>query len=296
MSGKALSLQSFGGLLTNPLYAGRIVVPRWGFEGAGDFEPLVDAALFDKVQIVLLGRRPRRTGRHLDHPDFPLRRIVSCSSCGAPLTGSWSTSHTGARYGYYRCPRKACRGVNVRKEHLDALLANLLATFSVRPEVFRLLAAVLEDTWREAQRETLAKGKLLASRKADQDRRKDKLVGALLDGKIDQATYDEQTRRLNADRLLLAEEVTREEHRGIDLSATLSFAEQVLRDLRGCWNRLPWQQRPGFLRSLYPGGLVYIDGAIGTADVPWWIRPLGCSTEKPEVLAPPAGIEPARTA
>jgi len=61
-TGKRLSPQSFGEILTNGLYTGRIVKPEWGIDVDGDFEALVAEDTFRAVQAVLrvepLRRRP----------------------------------------------------------------------------------------------------------------------------------------------------------------------------------------------------------------------------------------------
>jgi DNA invertase Pin-like site-specific DNA recombinase len=123
--GRRLTKQSFGNMLRNPLYMGRVVMPTWDIDVQGDFEPIVDASLFQAVQDVLHGRSPAKSSHVRDHPDFPLRRVVRCGRCSSPLTGSWSTGRS-RRYAYYRCPMKGCgrssRGSNVRKEDLEELL------------------------------------------------------------------------------------------------------------------------------------------------------------------------------
>ena len=55
-NGKPLTPQSFGNLLRNRLYAGWLVVPKWGFEAKGDFAQLVPEVLFARVQRLLDGR------------------------------------------------------------------------------------------------------------------------------------------------------------------------------------------------------------------------------------------------
>ena len=79
-----------------------------------------------------------KESRNLDHPDFPLRRVVRCGRCDTPLTASWSRGRN-RRYPYYHCRKKACGGTNVRKELLEDLFVSHLKALNVRPEVFRVL-------------------------------------------------------------------------------------------------------------------------------------------------------------
>ena len=88
--GLTLSPQSFGQLMRNPIYIGKIESRDYGVSTRGDFEPIVDEATFYRAQAVLDGRVVVSGPRHRNRPDFPLRGFVRCESCGRGLTGSWS--------------------------------------------------------------------------------------------------------------------------------------------------------------------------------------------------------------
>ena len=72
------SPQSFGQMVRNSIYVGRIESPDYGVSTRGDFEPLIDEPTFYRVQAVLDGRvvvagpRPRI-----------IRIFRSGDSCGA---------------------------------------------------------------------------------------------------------------------------------------------------------------------------------------------------------------------
>lgn len=88
-TGQRVGPTTFHNLLRNPIYAGLLVVKRWGIEPhRGDFQPIVSEALFEAAQAVLDGRRLSVTPHARNHPDFPLRRFVRCHACETPLTGS----------------------------------------------------------------------------------------------------------------------------------------------------------------------------------------------------------------
>jgi hypothetical protein len=54
--GLRLSPQSFGQMMRNPIYFGKIESPDYGVSAQGDFEPVVDEATFYRAQAVLDGR------------------------------------------------------------------------------------------------------------------------------------------------------------------------------------------------------------------------------------------------
>jgi DNA invertase Pin-like site-specific DNA recombinase len=123
--GLALSPQSFGQILRNPIYIGKIESPEYGVSGRGDFDALVSEQTFYGAQAVLNGRVQVIGPRERNHPDFPLRGFVRCEACGRPLTGSWSKGRNG-RYAYYHCQRQ-CRAVNVSKLKLEGWFVDELA-------------------------------------------------------------------------------------------------------------------------------------------------------------------------
>jgi hypothetical protein len=56
-AGTTISAQTLGAVLRNEIYVGRIHVPTWSVRTTGDFEPLVSEETFDRVQVLLRGRR-----------------------------------------------------------------------------------------------------------------------------------------------------------------------------------------------------------------------------------------------
>jgi site-specific DNA recombinase len=85
--GLALSPQSFGQMMRNPIYIGKVESPDYGVSVQGDFEPVVDQATFYRAQTVLDGRVVVAGPRQRNHPDFPLRGFVRCDICGASNPG-----------------------------------------------------------------------------------------------------------------------------------------------------------------------------------------------------------------
>ena len=135
--GLTLTPQSFGQMMRNPIYIGKVESPDFGVSTVGDFEPLVDEATFYRAQAVLDGRVVVAGPRQRNHPDFPLRGFVRCDTCGRPLTGSWPKGRAG-RYAYYHCQRQ-CRAVNVSKAALEGAFADELALLQPTAGYMRLV-------------------------------------------------------------------------------------------------------------------------------------------------------------
>src|SRR5205807_10505133 len=127
---KRVSNQTFEQTLRKPVYAGRIIVPVWHIDVVGRHEPIVSQEAFDKVQMILDGRRPKITPHVRNNEDFPLRQFVCCGNCGDPLTGSWSRSKTKKRYGYYHCQDGCTR---VPRQTLESQFIDLLNQLNPKP-------------------------------------------------------------------------------------------------------------------------------------------------------------------
>ena len=290
--GNVLTPQTFGSMLRNHLYKGRVVVPKWDIDVKGDFEPLIEPSLFDAVQDVLDGRSPSKANRTRNHPDFPLRRIVRCGVCDSPFTGSKSRGRS-KYYAYYRCPRKDCGGSNIRKEDLESQTCDLLAKMSLQPTALQLLDQVVREAWEERQEVSITAAKQLETELRSVTQKQDRLMDKYLEGSgIDKDTFERQSTRLRQDEAALRNRYRATIPDEANLARSIDTAQMMLSDLESCWNHLEPQYRADFLGAVYPSGLTYQDGIIGTAEIPWWLNGLQPSKTENEDLAPPTGFEP----
>jgi site-specific DNA recombinase len=134
-------------MLRNTIYIGLIESPDYGVSTRGDFEPLVSEQTFYRAQAVSNGRVQVTVPRERNHPDFPLRNVVRCETCGRPLTGSWSKGRNGY-YAYYHCQRQ-CRAVNVSKTKLEGLFVDELALLQPTPGDMRLVKDRVLYVWQQ---------------------------------------------------------------------------------------------------------------------------------------------------
>lgn len=109
-SGLNMRPQEFQRLLRNPVYSGRVVVPRWGIDVEGAFEGLVSEELFNRVQAVLDRRALPKVQHKRANENFPLRGLLRCNLCNKPITASMSTGKGGGKFGYYRCVHNHLNG------------------------------------------------------------------------------------------------------------------------------------------------------------------------------------------
>ncbi len=113
----------------NKFYMGILTSEKYPEQIRGQHIPMVTKEQFYKVQAILDGRNTNKlvtANRSRDNRDFPLRKIVRCSKCGANFTGAWSKYH---KYAYYFC-RKRCIQKSIPVDTLQHELIKLLQTLT----------------------------------------------------------------------------------------------------------------------------------------------------------------------
>ncbi|WP_413512530.1 recombinase family protein [Myroides odoratus] len=108
MNAGKLSSTAFHVAIRNPIYCGKIFIPKYKDEEAyfvkGLHEALISETLFDQVQFVIDGnvRKERPNTKILSDINLPLRGFLVCPRCKRNLTGSASTGRNN-KYYYYHC-------------------------------------------------------------------------------------------------------------------------------------------------------------------------------------------------
>ena len=275
--GRPISKQAFGNLLKNEVYTGRIVRPQYEIDVVGAFEPLITRDLFIEVQRARGGKTSEiKETRRLNHPDFPLKRVIKCAECGLPITGSWSKGRPkDKKYGHYRCRGRGCGAVRIKRDDLHALMQTYLASVSVRPEVIRLLGAVISESWSEREALNLAERRRLEQDMSNLEGRERNLLDKYLDDKISEQDYMKAKERFSAEGLNLGSRLALLDATTPDLFEIIKFAESLLSNLAECWNRIDPLSQSVFVAGLFPDGLTYANGGLGTTESPWFIRTLG---------------------
>src|SRR3989344_1786729 len=120
--------QTLQRLFRNKFYMGLLTSEKYPEEITGQHTPMVTKEQFYKVGAILDGRNTNKlvtARKSRDNIEFPLRRIVRCSLCGANFTGGWSKYH---QYAYYFCRRRCVQKsipVKTIQEELIKLLQKL---------------------------------------------------------------------------------------------------------------------------------------------------------------------------
>ncbi len=290
--GKKVSLQTFEAILRNSLYAGIMQTKILEAPEQGLYEPIIDKALFDRVQAILSGKKHTVTPYQRNHPDFPLRQFVKCGICNRPLTASWSRGRN-KKFPYYRCPNQQCKAINVCKQDLEKEFISYLECLTPKTEYVELFKAITLDRWNEMQAQAISISRKLEHNAQELKMRKEKLVDAFIYKQlIDKATYDEQLDKLNEEIAFAEIEAHSAKLEAFDIESALNFAQHLVRNASRLWVEMNLDQRQRFQKVLFPKGLSFSEGKFGTAETCIFFNMLQESTAPESSLASPTGFEP----
>jgi len=222
----------------------------------GLHEPLVSEELFSKVQDVLGGRKPSVAARKRHNPALPLKWFVRCATCGTPLTGGFSTGKNKARkYGHYWCRNKNCRAVLVSNEKLESDFLALLRRLEPDKAVIASFPSVAAYVWAQKQGDAETSTKRLLT-KLDSLKRL-KLLRAKLRGEVAQGDYQQANREFADEIASIEEQVQIVKSSKATLEKFVSFAELMLVDIVGAWQKAAGDQRQRVQNLLFSEGLLY---------------------------------------
>jgi site-specific DNA recombinase len=272
--GKRVSTETFRRMLSNPLYAGRIVVQGkkggagqdWRIVQHGSFEPIVPGKIFDKVQLLLAGRRPTLTPRRRANPDFPLRHFVRCGYCDRPLTGSKSTSRTGGKYAYYHCQNKKCPSpVRVSKQQMESEFVPFLRQLKPNAEYLPVFRESVIVVYEKKFAESLEMRDALERELRQKQENKRKLTEAFVfRSAISEADYRQMKEPLEQEILTLEMKVNEAKQEEIEIEELLDFSENLLLSAAATWSDSGLESKQRLQQILFPHGVSYAGGSYRT--------------------------------
>jgi len=206
IGGSLISLSAVYRILTNPFYAGVLVV-REGKTLPGKHPRMITLDEFEKVQQ-LLGRpgRPRPKTRA-----FAYTGMIRCGECGFSVTAEEKTNRFGSHYTYYHCSKRRldyhCKQRCVSVTNLETQILEFLQEIAL-PERFHKWAltnlpklAIDEKVRLEAQRVSLQKAAVAVSKELDN------LTKMRIRDLLNDAEYATQRQELDRQQLAISEQI-----------------------------------------------------------------------------------------
>lgn len=194
---RGIPLNTIQRILRNPFYVGMMRIK--GQMMPGSHPPLINKALFDRVQDVLAGRRV--SAERPQTKSFAFSGIIRCGGCGRRLSAYTKVKPSGRTYTYYICSnrsKKRCSQPQIVEHEFTAAIEDALMHITLTPEdkenclrvVGELAAARLTTAGEE-------KDRLIAEITAFEHQNR-RLLDLLLEGAISQDDYNYKRAELGA--------------------------------------------------------------------------------------------------
>ena len=185
-SGKPYGRSATHKVLSNWLYTGIIKSKGESYEGT--YEPIVDRATFEAVQVQLKVRSRPKKSKHKH--EFPLTGLFKCGECGCAITAQFAKGN-GGTYRYYRCSKRKCKCSQgyLREDLMQNQIRDVLQTVALPDGWAHKMFAQVEVWEKEEQKNLIFFAQSLETKGKDTEEKLDKLVNAFLEGTVDKDTY-----------------------------------------------------------------------------------------------------------
>ncbi len=257
---------NFWALIHNPIYCGKIAIPKFKDEEAqvvdGLHKPIITTSLFYEVQDIINGRKKTTsTVRLKSREEFPLRGFLTCPLCNRPFTASISKGYSKS-YSYYHCI-SPCKG-RYNAEKINELFVEDLKKFVPRHgsgEVFTELISAMLKVNNEA---TGSERKKIMGELEHYNNRLKKAREMLVDQKIEAEDFREIKTECNARINILEAKLQDCIPETNNLQSRINTALESLCKLDLLFESGTSEERRQIISSIYPEKLSFDGNAFRT--------------------------------
>jgi len=223
-----VSVPTLHAVLRNDLYVG--VLRRHGETRLGVHEPLIDQALFAKVQ-------ERLAVNHHTYPMkdlwYPYRGILRCGLCGCRLTAEAHKGHV-----YYRCSQgkaretgRRCPQAYFRQEELEKVFTKALKGFQFDEELVRWAEEVIVHALAEGDQSAEARRHALQVEERENQTKLRRVIDDRVHGRFALELLEEKHRELQARQVDIALELAQVAEQSGDQTQDILSMMDLLRNL-----------------------------------------------------------------
>ena len=183
----------------------------------------------------------------------------------------------GVKYAYYRCQNDKCPSpVNIRRQDFENGFVDFLRQQQPDANYLRLFHKVVVDVWAGKQASALVLIRTFENQINELKDRKEKLRNAFVyQQAISRDDYEEMRAKLN-DELATAElNLGQGRADEVEVEKVVEFAEDLLLNTAGAWQRCSLEQKQRLQQVLFPLGVEYADGLYRTQERTFLFKGLG---------------------
>ena len=249
-SPRPINHSSLYAILSNPYYAGWVSYRGQTYKGRHD--PLVSQTQFDQVQAVLQAHRLSGE-RERKHPSHYLKGTLHCGGCGLRLTYS-QNSGNGGTYEYFVCPSKQRRQcdqpyhrVEVVEAAIERYYRNVQLSKARQQRIRAAIKARLDEMSAISEREV---GRCTGELRTLEEQER-KLLQKHYQDRISDKLYDEEQRRIAAEREAAEAIIARLSVQFDDIEETLDLALSLTDDIQAAYAKASPTVRRLFNQAIF---------------------------------------------
>ena len=254
--GNEITVGGFIRMLQNPVYCGKIPSKKWGVQ-PGIHQACVSEAVFNRVQLILRGKKPVTAPHKRNREELPLRQFLICPGCGHRLTGGKVPQKKyGYTYWYYWCPTKGCRAVSVRNDRVHEEFVDLLASLRFDAPLRESFVVSLKEKWDLKHGESATVVSRLSSQLSkEKDRRRNLLFKHVDNDPLIANEFPELKASLDSSIESLEIQIQESTMARATFDDLLTFTMKLPQNLGKIWETLPVDLKQKVQNTLFPGGL-----------------------------------------
>ena len=197
-NGKKLEFTKISRILNNKYYIG--IIQAMGKTFSGKHKAIVSVKLFNQVQACLQKRYTVKTRKN----KYIFSHLFTCGLCGKPIR-SVTAKH---KYQYYWCRDPECKMTKSVDENLiDGWIKDEMAKIKFNPQEVKQMLKVAQKLKQSFALELADKENALKLQIQNIDSRLNKLTDLLLDGNINQETYNQKREQYIIDKKTTESEI-----------------------------------------------------------------------------------------
>jgi site-specific DNA recombinase len=256
--GLKYSKHGFWVMIRNPVYCGKIFIPKYKEEEAhfvqGQHEPIISESLFYGVQDILDGRKKRQRAQITVDDNFPLRGFLICPQCGRILTGSTSK---GAfhYYSYYHCI-SSC-GWRHRADKANMAFVEELRKYIPRRAILGLNRTIVTEIYKNNARNSRSEFKKITDSLDEVNGMLSKARKKLITGEIDASDYGKFKLECEEEIKLLESKLTASEYKQVPIENLLDKVFNNLSNLDILYTQSTTIQKREIISSIFPEKLTF---------------------------------------
>lgn len=260
--------QQMSKIFNNGFYAGMINIQSMDIKAKGTHPAMITEEEFYKAQALLGNYANTKRVSHLQaNPNFPLNKLLRCSSCNRLMSGSFSKGKNNY-YPYYNCTYGKCESKNrFKKDFIEGKFQDFLTHLKPEDGLLELYEEIVIDVYKKKLE---AKEKLVEPIHNKRSEIEAKL--ARLDELVEDGTYSKEKykERKNALEIELASIQCVQTDNNIslyDLQTCLNRALNFLKHFDETWKMLTGEEKIKLYNLIFPKGITYSNGETRTPEL-----------------------------